>query len=132
MPRVIHFEIFADDTKRAIDFYKKTFGWKIEGWEGGAMEYWLVATGEKDEQGINGAILRRGVNHDNREPFTHRPATVNTIGVPSLDEALKKVEMAGRKVIRPRTAIPSLGWFAYCEDTEGNMFGVMQNDPSAK
>jgi len=25
-----------------------------------------------------------------------------------------------------------VGYFAYCEDTEGNMFGVMQMDPNAK
>lgn len=32
----------------------------------------------------------------------------------------------------PKMAIPSIGWFATCQDTEGNTFGIMQNDPSAK
>lgn len=32
----------------------------------------------------------------------------------------------------PKTAIPTIGWFAYCSDTEGNTFGVMQPDAGAK
>ena len=27
--------------------------------------------------------------------------------------------------------VPSMGWFAICKDTEGNDFGLWQNDPSA-
>jgi len=25
--------------------------------------------------------------------------------------------------------IPTIGWFATCMDSEGNTFGIMQNDP---
>jgi predicted enzyme related to lactoylglutathione lyase len=28
--------------------------------------------------------------------------------------------------------VPGVGWLAYCKDPEGNIFGVMQNDPSVK
>jgi len=28
--------------------------------------------------------------------------------------------------------IPAMGWLAYAKDTEGNIFGVMQDDPAAK
>jgi predicted enzyme related to lactoylglutathione lyase len=28
--------------------------------------------------------------------------------------------------------IPGLGWLAYAQDTEGNIFGMLQSDPSAK
>jgi predicted enzyme related to lactoylglutathione lyase len=58
VPRVIHFEIHADDPKRAVEFYKKVFGWKISKWEGPA-EYWLVTTGDDKQPGINGAIMHR-------------------------------------------------------------------------
>ena len=27
--------------------------------------------------------------------------------------------------------VPSMGWFAICKDTEGNEFGLWQNDPDA-
>jgi predicted enzyme related to lactoylglutathione lyase len=27
--------------------------------------------------------------------------------------------------------VPSMGWFSLCKDTEGNEFGLWQNDPNA-
>lgn len=121
MPRVIHFELPADDPQRAIAFYESAFEWKIEKWEG-PMDYWLITTGPEDEPGIDGAIARRS-----EDAFT----TENTIGVESVDEALKKIEAAGGKIISPKGAVPGVGWVAYCEDTEGNRFGLMQDDPKA-
>jgi len=35
-------------------------------------------------------------------------------------------------LITSKTPIPGVGYFAYCEDTEGNLFGVMQADANAK
>ncbi len=32
----------------------------------------------------------------------------------------------------PKMPIPNVGWLAYAKDTEGNIFGMMQNDPGAK
>ena len=34
MPRVIHFEIPADDPDRAAKFYGNVFGWKLDKWDG--------------------------------------------------------------------------------------------------
>jgi len=121
MPRVIHFEIHADDTKRAVKFYEKVFGWEISKW-GGPSEYWLAKTGEDKEPGINGAIMKR----------MHRGSTWNTIDVPSVDEFLQKIKKAGGKVVQKKTAIPGIGYMAYCKDTEGNLFGIMQADEKAK
>ncbi len=78
LPRVIHFEIPADDPDRAVAFYKRVFGWKIEKW-GGPANYWLVTTGEEKEPGINGAITEKSENV---------PATTNTISVPSFDDKI--------------------------------------------
>lgn len=122
MPRVVHFEIAADDPERAAAFYRSVFGWKIEKWDG-PMEYWVVTTGPKEEPGIDGGLGRRS------EPGA---GTENTIAVDSVDEAVKKVVAGGGKVTRPKHPIPGVGWLAYCADTEGNQFGLMQDDPSAK
>ena len=54
MPRVVHFEIHADDPQRAANFYQNVFGWQINKWEG-PEDYWLVTTGADNEPGINGA-----------------------------------------------------------------------------
>jgi len=59
-------------------------------------------------------------------------ATVNTIDVSSVDEFVKKVEKNGETIAVPKHAIPGVGWLAYFKDTEGNMFGMMQADQSAK
>jgi predicted enzyme related to lactoylglutathione lyase len=121
MPRVAHFEIPVDDPERAASFYEEVFGWKIKKWEG-PVEYWLVSTGEAPEPGIDGGLTRRG----------EIATTVNTIGVPSVDEFTEKITASGGKIVVPKMAIPSVGWFAYCADTEGNIFGIMQDDPDAR
>jgi predicted enzyme related to lactoylglutathione lyase len=37
----------------------------------------------------------------------------------------------GGAVAVPKMAIPGVGWLAYCTDPEGNIFGLMQDDPNA-
>ena len=122
MSRVVHFEIPANDPERAANFYRKAFGWKIEKWPG-PMDYWLVITGAEGTPGINGGLLRK------QAPTT---ATTNTIGVESIDDAIETVKKAGGKLIKPKTAVPTVGYLAYLEDTEGNLFGVWQEDKNAK
>ena len=122
MPRVIHFEIGVDDPERAIKFYTDAFGWKIKKWEG-PIDYWLVTTGPEDQPGIDGALMRR--------QYPSGPTT-NTIDVPSVDEFLSKITEAGGKIITPKHSVPGVGYFAYCQDTEGNTFGIMEEDTSEK
>lgn len=121
MSRVIHFEIPAENPERAAAFYKKAFGWKIEKWPG-PMEYWMVNTGDSGAPGINGGLMRKG----------DVTSTTNTIDVESVEKAVAAIASAGGKEVTPKTPIPGVGYFAYCLDTEGNLFGVMQADPKAK
>jgi len=121
MHRVIHFEIPADDPARATKFYGDVFGWKFDKFEG-PQEYWLVTTGPKDQPGINGGIQRR--------PHPGAPVC-NTIDVPSLDDAIRKVEEKGGKTVVPKMTIPGVGQIAYCQDPEGNTFGIIQEEASA-
>ena len=122
MPRVIHFEIPADNPDRAVRFYSDVFGWQFKKWEG-PMEYWLITTGADGQPGINGGMLRRA------QPGS---GTVNTIDVPSVDEYVANIEKKGGQVVLPKMPIPGIGYLAYCQDPEGNTFGIMQADPSAK
>ena len=121
MPRPIHFEIPADDPSRAMAFYEEVFQWSFQKWDG-PQDYWLVTTGADPEPGINGGLAQRN---------PAMPQAVNTIGVQALDETLREVEKQGGRILMPRMAIPGVGWLAYCQDTEGNAFGVMQADPKA-
>lgn len=121
MSRVIHFEIPADDPERSIKFYETVFGWTIEKWDG-PIEYWLIMTGDESEPGIDGGLARR------ENPET---GVENMISVKDLDQTLSKVEAHGGTVIRPRMAVPGVGWMAYIKDTEGNTFGLMESDEKA-
>lgn len=119
MGRIVHFEIQSDDPERAMDFYRKTLGWEFMRF--GEHDYWLAKTGPSSEPGIDGGILRR------KGPINY----VNTAQVTSVDETIKAVEAAGGMLVVPKSAIPGVGWLAYCKDTEGNVFGIMTSDPTA-
>jgi len=80
-------------------------------------------TGPEDQPGIDGGLARRTDSEIGVE---------NTIDVSSLDESLSKVETNGGQVIRPKIAIPGVGWVAYIKDTEGIIFGLMESDFDAK
>ncbi len=121
MPRVVHFEIPADDPQRAAAFYEKVFGWEIAKWEGPA-DYWLATSGPDEGPGINGAITRRD----------DQATTRNIIDVPSVDEFAREIVMAGGTVLMPKTPVPQVGYMAYCTDTEGNVFGIMEMDETAE
>ncbi len=121
MHRPIHFELGVKDPQRAIEFYTKVFGWRVQTWEG-PQKYWLVQTGQDSEPGINGGLLQH-------KDMAAR--TVNTIGVQSVEEACARVVAAGGQVAMPKFAIPGIGYQAYCLDTEGILFGVHQPDPGA-
>ena len=122
MGKVVHFEITADDPDRAAEFYRKAFGWKIEDW-GGPSKYLLVTTGPADEAGINGAITERQ---------EHLQPVINSIDVESFERGAEAVKQAGGEVLMEKTAIPGVGYFAYCMDTERNVFGIMESNPAAK
>jgi predicted enzyme related to lactoylglutathione lyase len=121
MPRVIHFDIPAEDAGRAKAFYEKALGWTITKWDG-PMDYWLISTGGDDEPGINGGLATRGAPDE---------VVVITVGVDDVDAYVERVVGAGGSVVMPRRAIPGVGWLAYVKDTEGNVFGLMTGDANA-
>lgn len=119
MPRVVHFELNADDPARASRFYTDVFGWKIQKWEG-PMDYWMCMTGDESRPGINGGLTR----------LEFGQKTINTIDVPSVDDYLKKIAENGGEPITEKMTIPGVGYLAYCKDTEGNVIGIIQMDES--
>lgn len=129
MPRPIHFEIHATEPERAVTFYGKLFGWRFDKWDG-PMPYWLVTTGEPGTPGINGGLVKR----QSAPPADGQAvsAYVCTVDVTNLDATLAAALGLGATVAVPKMPVPGVGWLAYIKDTEGNIFGMMQNDPQAK
>jgi predicted enzyme related to lactoylglutathione lyase len=125
MACVVHFEVHAADPARAARFYESAFGWRVTHIP--ALDYWMIATG--DGPGIDGGLLRR------RGPPPSEGLPVNafvcTLGVDDLDAALAAGLAAGGTQAVPRMAIPGVGYVAYMKDTEGNIFGLHQEDPTA-
>ena len=121
MARVVHFDISGNNPEQLIPFYRNIFHWKFSKWEG-PMEYWMIETGPDDQAGINGGLGKR--QSDDR--------VVNTIGIEDIDSTLEQVRNSGGTVITDKAAFPGVGWFAQFKDPEGNVFGLMQDDPSAK
>lgn len=121
MPTIVHFDVPADDPGRATRFYEKLFGWKFHA--PGFPDFFLVETEDLEgNPGIGGGLGKRE-SPDQR--------IMNYIGVSSVDEYAKKAESNGGKVILPKTPVPGYGYLAICTDTEGNHFGLWQEDPSA-
>jgi predicted enzyme related to lactoylglutathione lyase len=122
MSRIVHFEIPADNPERATAFYAKALGWEFQKFPG-EMPYWLVRTGAEGKPGIDGGLLQR------RGPG-QTPMVI--AGVDNIDAAVAKVEKAGGENVVPKMPIPGVGWCAYFKDTEGNIFGIFQDDTNAK
>ena len=131
MNRVVHFEIQADDTDRAIKFYSEVFGWQFQD-AGMGEKYWLIMTADKEskEPGINGGLLPRPAKLPPKESGTN--AYTCTVQVDNFDEIAKKIEQAGGIVAMPKMPITGMAWQGYFLDTEGNVFGIHQLDKNAK
>jgi predicted enzyme related to lactoylglutathione lyase len=129
MPKVVHFEIPADDVNRAKNFYGSIFGWDLQTTPMGDGEYTSVLTTPVDDQtrmptepgAINGGMMER---------TSDVPAPVITIDVEGIDQALSQIEAAGGSTVTPRTPIPGMGAFAYFKDSEGNVLGLWESTPN--
>lgn len=126
MGRVVHFEVHCDDLDRAERFYTEVFDWTIQRWEGAPIDYRLVTTGS-DTPGINGALTQRDGAIDGKAITAY----VNTVEVAGLDQAEHRIAEAGGQRVTDRQRIPGVGEHAYFKDTEGNVFGVLEPEPSA-
>jgi len=126
MSRVVHFEIHAADPERAAAFYSKLFEWDFAKWDG-PMDYWTIKTGDPTAPGIDGGLVRRMGEVDGQAVIAY----VCTVDVTDIDSAIETAVDLGGTIALPKMPIPGVGWLGYCKDTEGNIFGVMQTDPTA-
>lgn len=114
------FSIQADDVQRAKKFYQDAFGWSFEPW--GPPNFYLIETGQTPIPPVGGLLEAR---HE-KVAGLRTSGFECTIGVENIDEAMRKIEAAGGKLVIAKFQIPSVGSGAYYQDTEGNQFCVMQ------
>jgi predicted enzyme related to lactoylglutathione lyase len=85
-------------------------------------DYWHIDTGGGDDTPDGGLMARK---HP-QQPIT------NYISVASVADAMAKVEKLGGTICKPKTAVPQMGYFAICEDTEGNSFALWEVNDRAQ
>jgi uncharacterized protein len=123
MPTIVHFDIATDDPRRAKVFYESLFGWKMEG-PPGMPDYYLIDTeGTDGKKGVGGGLGKRG---DPSQRIT------SYFGVDNIEKYSNKVEEYGGKLMQAKMTIPGWGYLAICMDTEGNTFGLWQDDNNAR
>ena len=123
MNRVVHFEIHADNPDRAQKFYESVFGWTFQHMGPDMGNYRLITTGQ-DAPGINGGLMARNARATARGQSPN--AFVCIVGVDNIDRYMDKAESAGAKPHTDKMEVPGVGQLRYYEDTEGNVFGMIQ------
>jgi predicted enzyme related to lactoylglutathione lyase len=93
------------------------------------MDYWMLEIGIEEEQGINGAIQKREKPNKCDDAIT---TFVCWIIVPSLDKYSTKILRNGGKIETPKMEVPWVGRTARFKDTEGNIFGIIEMNQTAK
>src|SRR5215208_2774422 len=116
MAKPVHVEIGASDTQRALKFYGDLFGWQFGAMEG-PFEYHMTQFAED----VGGAIF----------PAEEGPSVRVYYDVEDVDAGRARVNELGGSA-DDKMAVPGMGWFATCTDTEGNAFGLWQTDPGAQ
>jgi predicted enzyme related to lactoylglutathione lyase len=110
---IIWFEIPADKPERAKKFYSALFGWKITPFPT-MPDYQHIDTGGADASPDGGLMKRMHPGH----------TITQYILVPSVTKHMAKVKKLGGEICRPKTAVPGMGYFAICQDTEKNTFAL--------
>ena len=115
--KMVHFELPAADAERAKAFWSGVFGWEFGDSGMPGIEYYMTRTGE--EQG--GAVYTM--------PEAAGTGTIVYFDTDDIDASIEKVRQGGGSS-DDKMAIPQVGWFAHCKDTEGNSFSLFQSDES--
>ena len=113
---IVHFEIPADDTARGREFWGSLFGWQFEAYPG-PSEYHMARTSD-----TTGAAIT------NMEPGKRGLRAY--FDVDDIRQGVARVKELGGEA-GDALPVPGMGWFSLCRDTEGNEFGLWQNDPEA-
>jgi predicted enzyme related to lactoylglutathione lyase len=113
--KVVHIEVPAGETTRAREFWSGLVGWSFQTFEG-PMEY---HTFEGEPGG--GLYPAEGGDKGIRLYFP----------TDDIKAEVARVNELGGEGGEPGP-VPGMGWYSICKDTEGNEFGLWQNDPSAQ
>jgi predicted enzyme related to lactoylglutathione lyase len=115
------FEIYTSDYQRAKKFYSTVFKVELTDLpmsEGGGPANYATFPSDMTGPGSSGALAKMDMM---------KPGPGGTMLYFNTEEILTeqgRVEAAGGKIMKPKTAIGEYGFIAIIEDTEGNFIGL--------
>ncbi|WP_077625120.1 VOC family protein [Sediminibacillus massiliensis] len=111
MGKVVGFEISSQEPEKAVAFYSKVFGWKVEEPK---WDYRAIST---EGTGINGGI--------SKGPYDYPHGTRIQIEVEDIEEAISRAKDNGAMVVREKMDFDGF-YLAYLVDPTGNGIGLIQ------
>lgn len=118
---VTQFEIYAEEPAKLAEFYRGVFEWRLD--QAPGVDYWRIETGAAPARGYAGGLTYR--------PIAGVRGWMHYVHVTSLDDTMAAAVRLGAAVLRPKTAVPKIAWYAVLADPEGNAFAIYQPDPNA-
>ncbi len=115
--QMVHLELPARDTAQAREFWGGLFGWEFQEFEGSPTEYHTTRFSETQ----GGAIMAD-------DGSTKGPRVY--FDVDDINAGVARVRELGGEA-GDAMPVPGMGWFATCDDNQGNGFGLWQTDPGA-
>ena len=109
---IAHVEIPSTDLDRSKDFYQTVLGWEFKPF---GNDYLLFNNHKGTMAGLRKV-----------DKVAKGDSTVFHINMPDIDSILKRVKESGGSVVRNKTVIPAMGWYALFEDPDGNIVGLYQ------
>ena len=113
---IVHIEIPADDTAAGREFWGSLFGWQFQSVPGPG-EYHMTRISE----GTGAAVTDMEPGKKGMRPY---------FDVDDIKVGAERVKELGGQA-GEAMPVPQMGWFVVCSDTQGNEFGLWQNDESA-
>jgi predicted enzyme related to lactoylglutathione lyase len=118
--RFVWHDHISGDVEKAKSFYAELFGWTIETFKPGEMDYPMINAGGTQHGGFGTA------------PEGVPSHWVGHVFVEDADETAAKAEAAGGKIVAPAMDIPDVGRIIVLADPQGavfSMFSPATSDP---
>lgn len=108
-------EQVSSDPKQAQDFYTRLFGWGVEVWKPGEIDYSMIASGGAMHGGFGKA-----------QQGAPPPHWLGHVKVESVEETAQRAKEAGGKVVFGPMEMPEIGSFAIIADPQGAFVSLFQ------
>jgi predicted enzyme related to lactoylglutathione lyase len=111
----VHVELASTDVGKAKQFYGQLFDWKLEDMSFPFGTYTTIGVGE----GTGGGMMQ--------QMMPGAPSMwMAYVLVGDIQEATRKAQSLGAKLVKEVTPVADMGWFSIIADPTGAMLGLWQ------